>query len=71
MIRVGNADIRCRVRCDVGNDIVVDLAIVRVQPEIDRDIRIQLLEGFYCILIDRSLCLVGIVFRPERDLIRL
>ncbi len=40
MIRVCDADIGRRVRCDVGDDIIVNLSVVRIQPEIDGDIRI-------------------------------
>ena len=69
MVRVGNADIGGCAGGDICDHIVVDLAVIRVEPQIYFDIGIQFLEIIDGLLVDRSLRLVGIVFGPECDLI--
>ena len=69
VIRVGDADIGCRIGGNIGNDIVVNFAVIRVQVQVYRDIGIQgfkICNGF---LVDFRLGFVGIIFRPEGDLI--
>ena len=40
MVGISNADIRRRIGCDIGYDIVVNLAVIRIQAQIDGDVRI-------------------------------
>ena len=65
VIGIGNADIRGGVGCDIGDDIVIDLAVIVVDPDIDMNIGIQLLEGSDRILVDPGLILIRIILCPE------
>ena len=71
VIRVGDADVRRGLGSDVGDDVVVNLAVIRVQAQIDLDIRIQRFKPLNGVLVDRHLGHVGVVFRPECDLMLL
>ena len=71
MVGIGDADIRCRIRRDVGDDIVIDLSVIGIQFQIDFDIRIDRFKIGDRLLVDVDLIDVGIVLRPERDLIGL
>ena len=44
MIRVGDADIRRRLRRNIRNNVVVNFAVIRVQLQIDRNIRVECLK---------------------------
>ena len=68
VVGIGDADIGGGVRCDIGNDIVVNLAVVRIQPQIYRDIGIQRFEVRNGLLVDLHLGHVGIVLCPEGNL---
>ena len=70
IVRISDADIRRRVGGNIGNDIIIDLTVVRIQTHIDRHIRVQGFKIFDRLLIDPGLCLVGIIFRPESELDR-
>ncbi len=69
MVGVGDADVGGGVRGDVGNDVVVDFAVVRIQPEIHGDVGIQRFKVRNGLLVDVHLSHVGVVFCPEGDLI--
>ena len=69
MVRVGDADIRRRVRGDVGDDVVINFSVIRIQLQIHRDVWVKGLKIGNCLLIDIGLGLVRIVFRPEGNLI--
>ena len=69
MVRVGNAHIWGGSRGDIGNDIVINLAVISVKPKVYRNVwvqRLEILDGF---LVNRSLGFVGVVFCPEGNLI--
>ena len=65
MVRIGDAHVRRGLRGDVGDDVVVDAAVVRVQAHFDPDVRIEGLKVRDGLLIYGGLHLVGIVLRPE------
>ena len=69
VVGVGDADVGGGVRGDVGNDVVVDFAVVRIQPEIHGDVGIQRFKVRNGLLVDVHLSHVGVVFCPEGDLI--
>ena len=69
MVGVGDADVGGGVRGDVGNDVVVDFAVVRVKPKIYGDIGVQGFKIGYCLFIDFGLGFVCVVFGPESDLV--
>ena len=69
VVRVGDADVGGGVGCDVGNDVIVDFAVVRIKPQVHGDVGIQLLEIFNGLLVDVHLGLVGVVFGPEGDFV--
>ena len=69
VVGVGDADVGGGVRGDVGNDVVVDFAVVRIQPEIHGDVGIQFFKVRDGLLVDVHLSHVGVVFCPEGDLI--
>ena len=68
MVRISDTDIGRRVGGDVGNDIIVDLAVIRIQAHIYFDVGIDLLEVPDGLFINGSLGLVGIVLGPESEL---
>ena len=69
MVRIGDADIGRRLGGDVGDDIVVDLAVIRIKPQVYVDIGIQCLKVPDGLLINGRLADVRIIFRPESDLV--
>ena len=69
VVRIRDADVGRRVRRDVGDNIVVNLSVVRVESHIDLDIRIQSLKIGNRFLIDSRLRLICIILRPESDLV--
>ena len=69
VVRVGDADVRRRVRGDVGDDVVINFSVIRIQLQIHRDVWVKGLKIGNCLLIDIGLGLVRIVFRPEGKLI--
>ena len=68
MVRICYADIRRGVCGDVGYDIVVDLAVVRIKPDVDLDIRIDLLKIRDRLMVYIRLGLVRVILSPECDL---
>ena len=69
MIRIGDADVRRRIRRDIRDHIVVDLPVVRIQANVDVDIGIQLLKRLDRRLIDLRLRFIGIILCPKRELL--
>ena len=69
VVRVGDAHVGGGARGNVGDDVVVDFAVVGVQPQIHVDVGVQRLKILDGLLIDRHLIFVGVVFRPEGDFI--
>ena len=68
MVRISNTYIGRRVGGDVGDDIVVDLAVIRIQTHIDLYVGIDFLEVLYSLFINSGLGLVGIILGPEGNL---
>ena len=69
VVGIGDADVGRGVGGDVGDDVVVDLAVVGVQAHGHGDAEIQRLKGFDGLLIDGRLGLVGVIFGPEGDFV--
>ena len=69
MIRIGDAHIRRGIRSDVGNHVIIDLAVIRIQTQIHGDIRIKIFKILNRFLIDGRLVLIGVIFGPESDFI--
>ena len=69
VIRVRYADMRRGSGGDIGNDIVVYLPVIGVQAQFDVDIGIQCLKFRNSALVDVRLPDVGVVLRPEHDLV--
>ena len=65
MVRVGDAHIGGGICGDVGDHIVVNSRVVRIQPHIHGDVRIQLFKIPDGLLINGGLPLVGVVLGPE------
>ena len=71
MVRVGDAHVGSGLGGNVGDHIVVNVAVVGVQPQSHGDVGIQILKFLDGLLVDLRLAHVGVVFRPEGDLILL
>ena len=71
MIRVGDADIRRRLRRNIRNNVVVNFTVIRVELQIDRNIRVECLKIRDRFFVNIRLTDVRVVFCPERDLILL
>ena len=71
MVRISYADIRRRTGRDVRDDIVIDLVVIRIKPEVYLDVRIELLKIFYGLIVYLRLGDVGIVLCPENYLVSL
>ena len=56
-------------RRDIGDHIVIDLPVIRIEPEIYGNIGVQRLKVLDGLLVDIGLPFIGIVFCPEGDLI--
>ena len=69
MIRISNADIGRGIRGNIRYHIIINLAIIRIQPQIHRNIGIKLLKIINSLLIDGCLSLVRVVLSPEGNLI--
>ena len=69
MVGIRDAHVRRRLRRDIRNHVAVNSAVIRIQLQLHLDIRIDFFEIRDRLLIDFGLCLVGIVFRPERYLV--
>ena len=68
MVRIGDADVRRRIRGDVGENILINAAVVCIQFQRDRNVRIDRFEVFDRLPVDLHLCFVRIILRPENDL---
>ena len=71
MVRVRDADIGCGIGCNVGDDIIIDATVVGIEAHIHGDIRVQRLKVRNGLLVNRGLDFVGVVLRPEGDVIML
>ena len=69
MVRIRDADVRRRVCLDIGDDIVIDAAIIRIETKIDFDIGVKRLKICDRLFIYTGLIDVGIVLCPEGDLV--
>src|SRR5699024_9622754 len=69
VVGVGDADVGGGAGGNVGDDIVVDVAVVGVEAQGHRDVGIEGLEILNGLLVDVGLVLVGVVFGPEGDLV--
>src|SRR5699024_6367561 len=69
VVGVGDADVGGGAGGDVGDDVVVDIAVVGVQAQRHRDVGVQRLKVRNGLLVNFGLADVGIVFGPEGDLI--
>ena len=69
MIGIGDADVGRGAGGNVGDNVVIDLAVVGVQAQLDPDVGIERLEIADGLLIDLGLGFVGVVLGPEADLI--
>ena len=69
MVRIGDAYIGGGVGGNVGDHIVIDPAVVGVQPQVHGDTGVELLKVRNGLLVDIGLGNVGIVLGPEGDLI--
>ena len=69
MIRIGDAHIRRGIRGDVGDHVIIDLAVICIETQIHGDIRIKIFKILDRFLIDGRLVLIGVIFGPESDFI--
>ena len=69
MVRIGDAHVRRGSRGNVCDDVIIDIAVIRIKAQIHRNIRVQLLKVGDRLLIDLCLIDIRIVFRPECNLI--
>ena len=71
MVRIRDTDVRRCLGGDVGNDVVVDFAVIRIQAQVDLNVRVQRFKPFDGVLVNGNLGHVGVVLRPERDFVLL
>ena len=71
VIRVADADIGGGPGGNIGYDIVIYFPVIRVQPQVYRDVGIELLKILNRLFINIRLPLIGIVFRPKGNLMLL
>ena len=71
VVRVGYANVGRGAGRDIRDDVIVDHTVIRIELELDLDVRVKLLESGDGVLIYLLLNAVVIVFRPENDLILL
>ena len=71
MVRIGNADVRRRPGGNIGDNVVVYLSVVGIQPQVYRNIRIQGLEIRDRLLVNVRLTLVRVIFGPKGQLVLL
>lgn len=69
VVRVSDAHIWGGFCGNVGNDIIVDLAVIGVKPQVYSNIGIQGLEIGDGLFVNFRLGFVGVVFGPEGDFI--
>ena len=69
MVRIGDTHVGRGVGGNIGDHIIVDLAVIGVEPDVHMDVGVQLLEGGNAVFIHLCLVFVGVIFRPEGDLI--
>ena len=62
MVRIGDADIGRGIGGNIGDDVIVYPAVVRIQAQVYRYVRIQVLEIRNGLIVNVGLSLVGIVF---------
>ena len=65
MVRIGDADIRGGIGGNIGDNVIIDSAVVRIQAQVYRNIgikRLKVLNGFF---VNIRLGLVGIVFAQK------
>ena len=67
VVRVGDAHIGGGVGGDIGDDVVIDLAVIRIQPKVYGNVGVQSLKIRNGLLIDPGLRPVGVVLGPEGD----
>ena len=71
MVGIGNADIRRRIGLNVGDNVVVNTAIVGIQTQLNLDVGIKCFKIGNRLLIYARLSDVGIVLGPEGQLVLL
>ena len=71
MVGIGDADVRRSTGRNIRDYVIINSSVIGVEAESYLDIRIKRLEIRDGLLIDRNLRQIGIVFRPEGDLILL
>ena len=69
MVGVGDAYVGRGIRGNIGDNIIINFSIIRIQTEIDSDVRIQRLKICNCLFINIRLRLVRIIFGPKSDLV--
>ena len=69
VVGIGDADVGGGVGGDICDDIVVDTAVIGIEPHIHRDVRVQGLEVRNGLLVNGRLGLVGVVLGPEGDFV--
>ena len=69
MVRISDTHIGRSIRRYIRDHIIINFAVIRIQPQIHRNIGIKSLEIRNCFLIDGCLGFVGIIFSPESNFI--
>ena len=69
MVGIGDADVGRGARSDIGDDVVVDIAVIGVKAEIDANVGIIGFKFVDGLLVEQALRFIGVVFRPEGDFI--
>ena len=69
MVGVGDTHVGGGAGGDVGDDVVINFAVVGVQAQLHVDVGVKLLKVGNGLLVDVGLALIGVVFGPEGDLI--
>ena len=69
MVRVGNTDIGRCIGGDIGDDVVVNGAVVRIGTDIHMNVGVEGLKVLNGLFIDLDLGLVGIVLGPEGNVV--
>ena len=69
VVGIGDAHVGSGFGGNIGDDIVIDAAVIGIKPQIDLDIGIQLLKIGDGLFINSYLGQVGVVFCPEGDLV--
>ena len=69
MVGIGDADVGRGARSDIGDDVVVDIAVIGVKAEIDANVGIIGFKFVDGLLVEQALRFIGVVFRPKGDFI--